>query len=61
MPYLNFGLFLLMFCGFLDVFCKPFGFKQISQLFVKFSVNVNGNDFIDVDLDYVTVEKKLCI
>lgn len=34
----------------LGVFCKPFGFKQIRQAFVKFSVNVNGNDFIDVDL-----------
>lgn len=45
----------------LDVFCKPLGFKQISQVSVKSSVNVNGNDFIDVDLDYVTVEKKLCI
>lgn len=46
---------------FSDVFCKPFGFKQISHLSVKFSVNVNGNDFIAVDLDFITVEKKLCI
>ena len=39
--------------------CKLFGFKEISQVSVKFSVNVNGNDFIGVDLDYVTVEKKM--
>lgn len=45
----------------LDVFCKPFGFKQISQvLSVKLSVTVNGNDFIVGDPDSVTVEK-LCI
>ena len=30
----------------LDVFCKLFGFTQISQVSVKFSVNVNRNDFI---------------
>jgi len=45
----------------LGLFCKPFGFKQISQVSVKFSVNVNGNDCVAVDLDCVTVEKKLCI
>lgn len=40
------------------MFCKPFGFKQISQvLSVKFSVTVNGNDFIVGDPDSVTVEK----
>lgn len=61
MPYWNFGLFLLMFLWFSAVFCKLFGFKQISHLSVKFSVNVNGNDFIAVDLDFITVEKKLCI
>ena len=43
----------------LGAFCKPFGFKQTSQVSVKFSVNVN--DFIDVDLHYVMAEKKLCI
>ena len=43
------------------MFCKPFGFKQISQVSVKLSVNVNGHAFIDVDLDYVTVEKKLSL
>ena len=41
-----------------DVFCKRFGFKQISDVSVKPSVNVNGNDFREVDLDDVTVEKK---
>lgn len=52
----------MFFCGFFgDCFCKPFGFKQISQVSVKLSVRVNGNDFVAVDLDYVTVEKILCI
>lgn len=45
----------------LDVFSKPFGFQQISQASVKVSVNVLGNYFIDVDLDYVTVEKALSV
>ena len=40
------------------MFCKRFGFKQISDVSVKPSVNVNGNDFREVDLDDVTVEKK---
>ena len=43
------------------MFCKRFGFKQISRVSVKSSVNVNGNDFRDVDLDDVTVEKNLCL
>ena len=41
------------------MFCKRFGFKQIGHVSVKFSVNVNGNGFIGVGLDDVTVEKKL--
>ena len=43
------------------VFCKPLGFNQISQVSVKFPVNVHGNEFVAVDLDCVTVEKKLCL
>lgn len=43
----------------LDMFCKLFGFKQISQVSAKFPVNVNGNGFIDVNLDHITDEKKL--
>ena len=45
----------------LDVFWKLFGFQQISQVSIKFSVRVHGNDFKDVGLDYVTVQKKLCV
>ena len=43
------------------MFCKRFGFKQIGDVSVKFSVNVNGNDFLGVGQDYGTVEKKLCL
>lgn len=44
-----------MFCG--VWMCCVTVWVQISQVSVKFSVNVTGNDFIVVDLDYISVEK----
>lgn len=57
MPYLNLGLLLDMFWWGFAVFCKPFGLKNIGQVSVNCSVNVDGNGSRVVDLDHVPVQK----
>lgn len=61
MLYLNLGLFLDMFWWGLVVFCKPFGFKHIGEVSVDLSVNVDGNDSREVDMDIFSCTEKHCV